>query len=318
MRTSGLLMSMILGVLPLGAAAQDLVPAKRFALSQDIDLPGGDIASAFDTTLDACQRACLANTQCDAITFNTRNGSCFLKSGPGAGEPYAGAFSGFVLAAEDGAQARAKARRGELAFVQDWEIEGIIQQAANLANDHLTNDWTAPDLMTAAADAEMQGDFDTASRYVGAAINLTDAAGDWAEYARLLLVAGEVEGPDQRSYRDRAYFASVNAYLRAGSAPQQHSILVTMAEALEKTDRGRDTVQALRLAQSLQTRDDTAAYLAQAAGQYGFRIVENRVESDSARPRICVNFSEDLVKSGVDYTSNRGSITRVNAGRLTG
>ena len=41
--------------------------------------------------------------------------------------------------------------------------------------------------MTAAADAEMQGDFDTASRYVGAAINLTDAAGDWAEYARLLL-----------------------------------------------------------------------------------------------------------------------------------
>ncbi|MEY4870710.1 MAG: hypothetical protein RLZZ563_40, partial [Pseudomonadota bacterium] len=303
MRIPGLLFSLILGLAPLGVAAQDLIPAKRFVLSQDIDLPGGDVASAFDTTLDACERACLANSSCDSFTFNTLNGSCFLKSGPEAGVPYAGAFSGFVLAAEDGAEARAKARRAELAFVQDWEIEGIVQQAANLANDHLTNDWTAPDLMAAAADAEMQGDFDSASRYVGAAINLTDAAGDWAEYARLLLAAGEVEGPDQRSYRDRAYFATVNGYLRSESAPQQHSILVIMAEALEKTDRGRDTVQALRLAQSLQTRDDTAAYLADATGKYGFRIVENRVESDSARPRLCATFSEDLVTSGVDYAS---------------
>ncbi len=138
----------------------------------------------------------------------------------------------------------------------------------------------------------------------GAAINLTDAAGDWAEYARLLLAAGEVEGPDQRSYRDRAYFASVNAYLRAGSgAPAaQHS--GHDGRSLGKDRPGpRDTVQALRLAQSLQARNDTAAYLADATGEIGFRIVENRVESETARPRLCATFSEDLVTSGVDYAS---------------
>ncbi len=33
----------------------------------------------------------------------------------------------------------------------------------------------------------------------------------------------------------------------------------------------------------------------------GFRVVEHTVEADSASPRVCAQFSEDLVKAGVDY-----------------
>ena len=76
-----------------------------------------------------------------------------------------------------------------------------------------------------------------------------------------------------------------------------------MGQALESIDRGRDTVQALRLAQALQPRDDTALALDDAIGKYGFRITETTVQSDSARPRICATFSEDLVASGVDYST---------------
>ena len=67
--------------------AEDLIPPRRLVLSEGVDLPGGDLAKIFDTTLDACERACLANAQCDAFTFNGRNGSCFPKSGPGEGAP---------------------------------------------------------------------------------------------------------------------------------------------------------------------------------------------------------------------------------------
>ena len=95
----------------------------------------------------------------------------------------------------------------------------------------------------------------------------------------------------------------VNAYLRADNKALQPNILVTMGDALEKNGRGRDKVGALRLAQSLQPRDDTSAALDDAIGKYGFRIVDNVVESDSARPRICVNFSETLATSGVDYAT---------------
>ncbi len=112
--------------------AQDLIPAKRLTLSENTDLPGGDLASIFDTTLEACERACLTNNKCEAFTFNTRNGSCFPKANAGAAAAFDGAYSGFVLKSADGAVDRAKARRAELKFVQDWEISGINNRVASM------------------------------------------------------------------------------------------------------------------------------------------------------------------------------------------
>ncbi len=57
-----------------------------------------------------------------------------------------------------------------------------------------------------------------------------------------------------------------------------------MAQALESVDRGRDTVQALRLAQALQPRDDTALALDDAIGKYGFRITETTVRKRQRPP----------------------------------
>ena len=290
-------------IAPHMAQAQDLIPAKRLVLSENTDLTGGDISSIFDTTLESCERACIGNARCESFTFNSKNGSCFLKSGAGDPALYQGAYSGYVIAADADANARAKTRRAELVFLPDWEFTGVTQQAEGLANAHITNAYTVEEHLAAAQSAEANGDTVTASRFVGAALNLTDSAADWAEYARLLLLAGSSPSDQQRAYLDQSYLAAVNAYLRADSKPMQHSILVTMGDALERIDRGRDKVGALRLAQSLQPRDDTAVALDDAIGKYGFRIVDNVVESDSARPRICVNFSETLAKSGVDYAT---------------
>lgn len=285
------------------ALADDLIPDRRLVLSENTDLPGGDIASIFDTTLEACERACLTNRSCTAFTFNTRNGSCFPKSGAGEPATYGGAFSGFVIEGTADAEALAVKRAADLTFVGSWEMSGFTAQAANLANAHVTNAYTAEEHLAAAAEAESAGDLAGASRFVGAALNLTDTAADWAEYARLLNAAGLKDPNNRRSLQEQAYSAAVNAYLRADGAAQQHSILVIMAEALEGIDRGRDTVQALRLAEKLQHRDDTAALLDDAIGKYGFRVADHEVQADSARPRICVNFTEDLMKSGVDYAT---------------
>ena len=285
------------------ADAQQLIPERRFVLTENTDLPGGDLQSIFDTSIEACERACLTNPVCTAFTFNTRNGSCFPKSQPGEGTAFQGAFSGFVVQGAAGAEALAKTRAAELKFVQSWELPGVTQQAENLANAHVTGPFTAEEHFRSAADAESNGDPATASRFVGAALNLTDSAADWAEYSRLLYEAGLKDQNNRRGYHEQSYTAAVNAYLRADNPALQHSILVQMGQALESNDRGRDTVQALRLAQSLQPRDDTAAALDAAMGKYGFRVIDNEVQADSARPRICVNFSEDLVKSGVDYAN---------------
>jgi hypothetical protein len=293
----------LLTMLPTVASAENLIPSKRLVLSENTDLPGGDLASIFDTTLEPCQRACLSNKSCTAFTFNTRNGSCFVKSGQGEPAFFQGAYSGIVLTSDPALEVVAKKRAAELGFVADWEYSGITGQAANLANAHVTNAFTAEEHLAAAADAELRGEYDVASRYAGAALNLTDSADGWAEYARLLLAAGGMNTSNQRYFNDQSYQASVNAYLRADNKPLQHTILAMMGAALERLDRGRDTVQALRLAQQIQPRDDTAVALDDAIGKYGFRITDNVVESDSARPRICVTFSEVLAKSGVDYAT---------------
>ncbi len=264
--------------LPSAAMAQDLIPPKRLVLMQDMDFAGGDIANIFDTTLDACQRACLANTACEAFTFNSSNNSCFPKAGGYETTEFLGAISGQVILAEAGANDTARARREELTFINDWEIPYATDQAAALPQRLMDGDYAAE----------------------GAVLN--DSAADWAVYAQSMLGAGNQGGEYQRSYYEAAQYAAMNGYFRASDRETQHDILVTMALALEKLDRGPDMVKALRLAQSLGPRDDTAQMLETAAAQYGFRIVDTLVQSDLARPRICAVFSDQLDPKITDFT----------------
>jgi hypothetical protein len=285
------------------AQAQDLIPERRFVVTQDQDLPGGDIASVFDTTIEACERAALTNPRATAYVYNTNNGSCFVKNSPGEGTYFAGAWSAEMIVADAAVIEAAKARRGELAFVPDWDIQPAFDQAQGLGRQHSTGPWSAAEHLAAASDAEANGDWAGAAAFTGAALNRTDDAATWGEFARRQLQAGIADANQSGYFFNQAYLSSINAYLRAENPALRHSILVVMADVLERNGRGRDTVSALRLAQSLQDRTDTAALLDTAIGKYGFRIAETIVQSDLARPRICVTFSEDLVASGVDYST---------------
>ncbi|MGO4908302.1 alpha-2-macroglobulin family protein [Pseudorhodobacter sp. W20_MBD10_FR17] len=297
----GVVAAVLAAGLPTITAAQELVPEKRFVVTRDADLPGGDIATLFDTVLEACQKACLSNTSCTAFTFNTRNGSCFLKSGPGAPTDYAGAFSGFVMVAAPGAAGLAQTRAEELSFLNPGDFVDAKDLANGLAALHLTGPWSAAEHMEAARGEEASGSVLRASAFVGAALNLTDAAEDWAEYARLLQVSASRNSDQRSELQERALNAAINGYLRADNAGLQHTLLVDMAEMLDARGRGRDMVPALRLAQQIQPRSDTEVALDTAIGKYGFRITEHDVQSDSARPRICATFSDELAKTGVDF-----------------
>jgi alpha-2-macroglobulin len=284
-------------------AAEELVPEKRFVISENTDLPGGDIASIFDTTLEACQRACTTNKACKAFTFNQNKGVCFTKAKPGAPLAFGKALSGYLVETDATVLAQAEVRRGELGFVQDWELNDIQTQARALGSAKPVNGFSAEELASMSDSAASRGDYARAIDAQGAIVSLTDAASDWESYARLWALIATLDKNNAYNHNTQAYLASVNAYLRAGSAPQRHSILTTMAVALEGLNRGRDAVPALRLAQQLQPRDDTAKALDRVMGLYGFRVLETTVQSDTARPRICVSFSEALAPSGVDYAN---------------
>ena len=294
----------VMMMLPSVSRAQDIVPPKRLIYSENSDLPGGDIGNQLDVTIDACETACLTNSRCTALTFNSRVGACFLKSGPGEPAFYQGAYSAYVVAAAEGVAERAALRSTELQkFVSSYDLDEAKRLALALGGLHISDTFSADEHLASAAQAEADGDPVRAAAFVGAAVNITDDAGGWAEYARLNLAAALKDTNNASLFNTRAFSAAINAYVRADSAPQRHTILVTMGQALEVVGRGRDTVQALRLAQDLQPRDDTAVLLDDAIGKYGFRISENETQADSLRPRICATFSEDLVKAGVDYST---------------
>lgn len=287
------------------ALAQDLsvspVPDRHVAISRDVDFPGGDLASFFDTTLDACQATCLADARCTAFTFNQRSGSCFPKGAVGTPTPYQGAISGRVILTPQTILAQADSRAAELSFLGEGDLAVARDLALQIGRYHSSDEFPVGDLLSAATERRNTGDELAAFRYIGAAIALTDRADLWLEYGRLGQTLTSTDSAAQSQARSRALAALTNAYLRTPDPELRATILFDMATALESQSRGRDMIPALRLAQDLAPRRDAEAALDRAIGLYGFRVADTQVDSDAVTPRICVNFNENLVQAGTDY-----------------
>ncbi|WP_417809610.1 MG2 domain-containing protein [Thioclava sp.] len=286
------------------AFSQDTaIPARRAVLTQDMDMPGGDIQSIFDTTIEACQRACLSNSACKAFTFNARAGSCFPKSTVGSIVSYRGAYSAVVVNQTATALGLAATRKSDLSFLTSGDLSAAFDQPSSMSLAHIAGDWSVEDLVAAARNAETSKNYDSASNFIGAAVNQTDAADQWVDYARLRLAGHNSRYSSAQNHLAHALAASINGYLRAETAPARVSALVMMADVLQQSGRGKTSIPALRLAQQIQPRDDTAAALDKAIAKFGFHIADQRVESESANPRICATFSDPLAKAGVDYAT---------------
>ncbi|MBW7922250.1 MAG: alpha-2-macroglobulin family protein [Rubellimicrobium sp.] len=283
---------------PLPVLADNGVPQARVAISTDTDFPGFDLAQILDTTLDACQAACMANAQCAGFTFNARNNSCFAKGALGAPSPYADAISGRVLRTDPAVLAAAPARAGALDFLGSADLDAAENLARNIGRRHSSNGNTPDALRSAAAQA---GDAARAMGLTGAAVSLTDSAADWIDYARFALQVADGGDTAARTARDNALSALVSAWLRVDSPVQQADVLALMADALERQRRGRAALAAIRLARELRPGRDLDAAFDRLSGLYGFNVADTQVDSDPAVPRVCVTFNDALVQAGVDY-----------------
>lgn len=276
--TRFLISSFVAVFLTLGnmANAQDQLPQSRTIYERGYDLVGTDLAQIFDTTLQGCEAACRNAAACEAFTFNQRSNACFPKRDITDMIPFEGALSGRMYPTDPAVLAGAAARAAELAFLdeQDFSLAaGLIR----LSTQPLSN-------ATSAQQAAW-----------GRAIQ-TDLSMDW-------LAFGQVSGAQNSRISGMALPAIVTAYLHSLDPQTRRAAVIEMAYALEDQGRGRLMIDALRQAQALQFERDTEAALDEAIGKYGFRVVDTKIESDSATPRICAIFSEDLVQAGMDYTS---------------
>ncbi|MGH1355498.1 MAG: alpha-2-macroglobulin family protein [Thalassovita sp.] len=284
--------------------AADVIPDKRLIVSRDMDFYGADVGQLFDTTYQACVNLCLADDSCQAFTFNSKSNACFAKSEISERKPYEGAWSARVVLNAPNAKARAEQRAGDLGFVGSTDLTRAKSQAQRIGGTHPSGEQQPLDLLAAARRQSANEDWLNAMRWTGAALSHLDRSDLWAEYARTSLLIKTSSSSDKRKYADRARYGAINAYLRAENTAQQVSALQVMADAMERSRRGRDMIHALRLAQNLQpNRTDIQEALDKAIAKYGFRITEHKVESDLANPRVCAEFSEPLIATGEDYAT---------------
>lgn len=283
------------------ASAQGAAPDFRFIVTQDVDFYGSDLDALFDTDLPSCVRVCSTQTACTGFTFNTRSNACFPKSAVSDRTPYVGAVSAEKRPTLGAVYLQAEMLARSLDFLSDTDRTAARTQAQNLGLTHRAGGLDVDALLDAARSRADAGDLVQAMHWMGAAVSLTDLSVYWSEYADLLLNIPTKNSNQRRDYRNRAVQSAINAYLRGETAGAQSRALILLATALEKSGRGRQMIPALRLANDTQPRDDIETALETAIAKYGFRITDSTVESDAAAPRICAQFSEPLVKAGVDY-----------------
>ncbi|MFT5344911.1 MAG: hypothetical protein ACI95S_000642, partial [Dinoroseobacter sp.] len=275
MRFSTLFAATIAVFLTLPAAAQplpDVLDQRRISITQNIDFPGGDLISIFETDFESCSAACLADPDCGAFTFNNRSNACFPKSDALEALPFEGATSARVFSTASAALNAQSSRLAQLGFLRAEDATAARDLARALPGRHVAGEWTAGALLDAARDARQSGAPLAALRFTGAALNLTDAPRDWLSYAQLAAALTGGNARETRVWRGRAISASLNAFLRAGDPQLQAGALSVMAVGLEGAGRGRDMIPALRLANAILPRAETEQAIEDAIAKHGFRI----------------------------------------------
>ncbi len=292
------ILTALLLVTTLAAHAESPIPERRNILSRDVDFYGSDLAALFDTSFQACRRACLLDRNCKAFTYNQRSRSCFPKSAVTEERPYAGAISGRVVDTPFALLARAKVRRAEADFLQEADLAAARELAERIATLHFPGRMSAAELIARAQARRNRAD---ALHDIGSALVLEDSPGMWARYASHALNIRQEDTENYRKIRARALPAAVNAWLRSGGSAEKAEALMLIARGFEEAGRGRAMIPALTLARQIEENPDITRALERAITKYGFRIIEDTVSSDLAEPRICATFSRDLVQAGIDY-----------------
>ncbi len=295
-------MALIIMAFP-ALSEENPIPERRSVVFERNDLYGGDFRTILDTTLDICVSACLDNASCAALTFNQIKGACFLKNNVGARSYFDGAISMEIMSAPPALLARGILRQEDLGFLPDGYVARATRRAVQIGRQYPVNDVGMSDLSLRFEGAMAANAYSNALNYAAQMLSFEDRSENWLNVATLANKVAVADSARASSMRSLARDAAVNAYLRSGSNVERATAMVLMGQLLEAANEGRNSIDAFRLAQSLDARASTEAALERAIGLFGFKVVDTQVDNNAERPRICVNFNEDLLELGVDYAS---------------
>src|SRR5205814_2335221 len=121
-------------------------------------------------------------------------------------------------------------------------------------------------------------------------------SGNWLRLARTIFQIRPSNSSEQTFFLERASTAAYLAYQRAANAGDEADALAVLGRALSERKLWRPALDALRMSLDLREVAEVRGQYEKMRDEHGFRLLDYTVDSDSASPRACFQFSEELAK----------------------
>ncbi|KAA0073328.1 alpha-2-macroglobulin [Tardiphaga sp. P9-11] len=193
------------------------------------------------------------------------------------------------------------AQAADKAFRRDELADSAIKLEAQIKSEAGPIAKSAATLRTDADAAFKRSDFRAGLQTLGQIVAIApDDSANWLRLAKTIFQIRPATSSETTFLRERAATAAYIAYQRAGNAGEEAEALAVLGRAMEERKLWRPALDALR--QSLEMREvaDVRGQYEKLRDDHGFRLLDYTVDSDSASPRACFQFSEELAKR-VDF-----------------
>ncbi|HMO29996.1 alpha-2-macroglobulin [Enterovirga sp.] len=138
--------------------------------------------------------------------------------------------------------------------------------------------------------------------FTGAIVADPKSGAAWEGYARAAIAVDTNNYGERYTLRERATIAAYVAYQRAASRADEARALALLGEVYALGEYWRSSLDAYRASLQLADVADIRATYEDLRAKHGFRITDYKVDSDSAAPRACFQFSEALAGGRTDFT----------------
>jgi uncharacterized protein YfaS (alpha-2-macroglobulin family) len=197
----------------------------------------------------------------------------------------------------------ASVEAADKAFKRDDLVDSAIKLEAQIRSEAGPVAKPVTALRTDADAALRRNDTRTGLQLLGQiAATVPDDAANWLRLARTVLFQVRPANSSEQTFLlERASTAAYIAYQRAGNAGEEAEALAMLGRAFSERKLWRPALDALRLSLDLREVADIRGQYERMRDEHGFRLLDYTVDSDSASPRACFQFSEDLAKR-TDFT----------------
>jgi hypothetical protein len=154
-----------------------------------------------------------------------------------------------------------------------------------------------------AADKQMSADPRGASRsYAAAVASDSKSADNWLGLARALLaIKADPDKSERYDLPVNASGAAYRAYQLSNDPAFKARALAVLGDAMQRRSYWRPAIESLKASLALVEVADVRESYEKLRTEHGFRMTDYSTDSDSATPRVCVQFSENLSRGQVDF-----------------